>query len=396
MFNSFKKHGQSILGSMDPERSLAVDVFRGLTITLMILVNNPGSWSYVYWPLAHAEWHGWTPTDLVFPFFIFIVGMALSFKKVTKEESQLTLVLEAFNRGAKLFLIGLAIALFYYDFLNPAYDWWQEKFFTIRVMGVLQRIGLVFFFSATLIYFSRPRGIVLWMIGLLIFYSGLMIFMPYQLPDGSVAMGLWEKGNNFAASIDHFILGRDHVYAGGNQPFSYDPEGLLTTLPSISSCLAGYLTGLYLKADSEAAKKVKTLFYAGIVLTMAAYGLSLYIPINKALWTPSYVVLTTGLALATLASLIYILDMKKARLWSAPFIVFGANALLFYVFSMIFARILVIIPFKGRELQEVYYTDYLAPIFGNYAASLVFALLFLCFSYGLFYLLYKRQIFWKV
>lgn len=401
--NILQNHIAEIFNGIDPSRSLAIDVFRGLTITAMILVNNPGSWSYIYWPLAHSEWHGWTPTDLIFPFFILIIGMSLSFsmKHIPENISdKFNALKKAYIRGGKLFALGLLIAIFYYNVFDPTYDWWTDRVEHIRILGVLQRLGLVFALTAGFILFFSKKSLALISVLLLIIYSVAMMLVPYYLPDGTRAVGLWAYGNNLAAAIDLYVLSADHVYYQTASPFAFDPEGLLSTIPAVSGCIFGYFIGLHMQKGLPATAYCKHYCLLGIALVAISYLLAPFIPINKALWTPSYVILSTGMGLLCLAMLSYVLDEKQWRAWSAPFIVFGANALLFYVGSQFAARILVMIPIGfpigSIDLQTYVYSRILQPILGNYNGSLAFAILFLVLSYAIMHRLYKKNIFWKV
>ena len=199
-------HCQKILQQLPSHRLLALDVLRGLTITAMILVNNPGSWSYLFWPLKHADWHGLTPTDLIFPFFIFIVGMSITLsvnamqaKGVSKQQILKSGVL----RTVKLIALGWFLALFYYNFRDANFSWLEQRLFSIRVMGVLQRIGLVYIIALACYLYLKPKPIVFALLGLLLGYGALMQYMPYKLPTGEVTSGLWLYGNNLSAWFDN-------------------------------------------------------------------------------------------------------------------------------------------------------------------------------------------------
>ena len=220
------------------KRSYAVDLFRGITIAAMILVNNPGSWSAMYGPLKHADWHGWTLTDLIFPFFLVIIGISiwLSYStgsKSTLSRSQQFIALS--KRSLKLYLLGLFLALFYYKFHDPSFDWFNDRFLSVRLVGVLQRIALVYFFSVLVFLLVPVRAFGLTMLGLLIGYWLLMILVPYPLPDGSWTSGQLIPGNNLAAYLDHRLIGPEHLYLESTLPYASDPEGLLSTLPAIAS-----------------------------------------------------------------------------------------------------------------------------------------------------------------
>ena len=392
-------HCQKILQQLPNHRLLALDVLRGLTITAMILVNNPGSWSYMYWPLKHAQWHGLTPTDLIFPFFIFIVGMSITLSvnaMQAKGISKQQIVKSGLVRTVKLIALGWFLALFYYNFRDPNFSWLEQRLFSIRVMGVLQRIGVVYIIALACYLYLKPKHIVFSLLGLLVGYAALMQYVPYKLPTGEFASGLWLYGNNLSAWLDNLLLGAQHVYYGNAEPLPFDPEGLLSTLPAVATALSGVLSGYYLSTEKNLHNQIKVLLWAATASIVCGYSLSQVIPINKALWTPSYVMISSGLALLSYAFCSYILDIRRARLWCAPFLVFGANAILFFMFAGVVGRILIMIPVGESSLKGVIFSKALQPLLGNYMGSFAFSVLFLLLSYTVMYACYKRRIFWKV
>lgn len=385
---------------MPQGRLFALDLFRGLTIAAMILVNNPGSWSYVYAPLLHAKWHGWTPTDLIFPFFLFIVGISivLSTQKPLQDGMPKTsMIKKASIRSMKLFLLGLFLAVFYYNFQDPNYSWWQNQIADIRIMGVLQRISLAFIVTYILALYLKKTGLWLAFLGLLGLYAGLMVYTTYSGPDGQSFQGLWEFGNSFAAYIDHQILGAGHNYYRTSNPFTFDPEGILSTIPAIATTLSGVLVGDFIQSNKFTLKdKTIRLVALGIIAVIIGYALNPITPINKALWTPAYVFVTSGIAMIFLGCCVVITDMLKYRLWAAPFIVFGANAIAFYMLSAMFARILIMVPIGNSSLKGAFYDQILAPTLGPVNGSLAFAIIFMVIGYWAMLAMYKRKIFWKV
>ena len=398
----FKEHADNILTQMPKHRLLALDVLRGLTITSMILVNNPGSWSYIYRPLKHAQWHGWTLTDLIFPFFLFIVGFALSIsvsKQIADNVSRKDIVLNAFIRALKLFLLGWFLSIFYYRFGDANFSWLNDRLYMLRTMGVLQRIGLVYFISVILFIFCRPRTLFLCMILLLVVYSILMQFLPYTDLQGNSFQGLLIKGNNLSAWLDTSLLGSNHVY-GKTQPFSYDPEGLLSSVPAVATCLSGILTGLYFQTTTKHSVRLLHQVFVLSVVGFISIGLgqllSYWIPINKALWTASYVILSSGFACVSLAVCLYLVDIKNYRRWASPFVVFGANSIAFFMFAGITGRLLVMVPMGEVPVKTWLYDSFYQPIFGNLNGSLAFAISFLIVSYFVMHWMYRKQIFWKV
>ncbi|AWL13111.1 Alpha-N-acetylglucosaminidase [Saliniradius amylolyticus] len=393
------RHLEGILAATPGNRLLAVDALRGITITAMILVNNPGSWSYMYWPLKHADWHGWTPTDLIFPFFIFIVGIAitLSFSaQRAKGKNSAQLLKQALVRTIKLLLLGWFLALFYYRVNDPNFSWLEDQLLSIRLPGVLQRIGLVYLATVLIVLNWRWRGQLIWCLGLLLGYWVLMTWVPYADNHGNTFQGLYQFGNSLAAWVDHQLLGPGHVYYSDAQPFSFDPEGLLSTLPAIATCLSGVLIGQYMQGQHSLTDKIRYLLGLGAILVIAGQSLSAVMPINKALWTPSFVVLSSGWACVSLALCLWLIDDRGYRRWCAPFIVFGANAIAFFMFAGVAGRLVIMLPWGEQSLKGAFYQTLLAPHLGNYIGSLAYGILFLLVSYILMYWMYRNHWFWKV
>ncbi len=391
-------HAKQIFAGHPGQRLLAVDVLRGLTITAMVLVNNPGSWSYVYAPLAHAKWHGYTPTDLIFPFFIFIMGISMAI--VAKRHQQLptrVVLTQGLKRAGKLVLLGLALGLFYYNFRQPDYSWIEQRLMSIRIPGVLQRLGIVFFFTLLIVQFWRRTGQWLWVAILSLGYWAALVWLPYSDDAGNLYQGQLEFGNSLTAWLDNLLLGSSHVYYGNAQPFAFDPEGILSTLPAIAGALIGVACGrLLIDPTMSTASKASKLMMWGLAAIFTAYLWSFILPFNKALWTPSYMLVSSGWAMVLLSLLIWVLDIRGIRLWSAPFIVFGANAIAFFVFSGVVARILNMITVADTSIKNWSYQQFFAPLFGAYNGSLAFALVFCCGCYLVMWQLYRRGIFFKV
>lgn len=396
----FARHADSIESGLDPKRLPSLDVMRGITITAMILVNNPGSWRYVYAPLAHAEWHGWTPTDLIFPFFIFIVGISLQLvvtRDLARGITRGEFIRRAIVRTAKLFALGLFLALFYFDVFDPAFNWLDDRLLQLRVMGVLQRIGLVYLATVLIVICCRTTGRAVVATTLLLAYWVALAFVPYTDSAGTVYRGELVFGNSLAAWLDNLVLGAAHVYYDEATPFAFDPEGLLSTLPAIATCLSGVLAGeLLIRRGLDTAARARVLAAAGTACLLAGQAWSLWLPINKALWTSSYVLLTSGLAMLCLAALIWLIDIRGTRRWGMPFVVFGANAIFFFVFSGILARILMMIPAGDISLKTWLFDHVFQPLFGDYNGSLAFAIVFLLVSYAVMLYLYRRRIFFRV
>lgn len=397
-----QQHCKAILHQHSSKRSLAIDVFRGITITAMILVNNPGNWSHVYWPLLHAEWHGWTPTDLIFPFFLFLVGWSIYASKLASLEGQHGLVssMQTLKQGSirslKLFALGLFLAIFYYNFADPSFSWIESRLLNIRVMGVLQRIAVVYLATLCIVMFLGLRGQIFSAALLFGLYLVGVYLIPYADAAGNVYQGALLRGTTFIDYIDTLILGRAHVYQSNLQPFASEPEGILSTLPAIVSCLTGVWLARWMSTRQVSTVYCTRLLVAGILMVLFAQGLSILVPINKPMWTPSYVLLSSGFAVAMVGIISYILELKRYRVWSAPFVVFGVNSIAFFMFAGVLARVLIMIPIAETTLKQWFYQAALVPIFGQKNGSLVFALLFLMLSYLVMYTMYKRHIFWKV
>ncbi|MDP2716638.1 acyltransferase family protein [Rheinheimera sp.] len=397
MLSLYRRYADAILAVLPANRLLALDVLRGLTITAMILVNNPGSWSYVYAPLRHAQWHGWTLTDLIFPFFIVIVGISLQLSLQRQSTVAKALVIkQAALRSIKLVALGLFLALFYYNFRDPAYSYIEQKLLTLRWLGVLQRIGLVYFFTVLIVLYCGSRGRIGWLLGLCALYLAGIWYLPYADAQGNQFSGLLLYGNSFAAWLDHSVLGANHVYYRSATPFAFDPEGLWSTLPAIASCLSGVLIAQWLQAERSLAEKIRGLLLCGVVAVWLAELWHFSLPINKSLWTPSFVLLSSGYCAIALAACLWLCDVKRWRRWSAPFVVFGANAILFFMFAGLAARALMMLSVGEASLQSWLFSALYQPLFGDYNGSLAFALSFLLLSYLLMHWCYKRGYIFKV
>tara|TARA_R110000765_G_scaffold36902_2_gene82076 strand:- start:53 stop:1141 length:1089 start_codon:yes stop_codon:yes gene_type:complete len=362
---------------MVKERILSVDIFRGATILLMVLVNTPGTWSNVYGPFLHADWHGYTPTDLVFPFFLFIVGTSIAFsykgRKVNAEVYKKIGV-----RTLKLIALGVFLGAFIIHF--PFFKNFQD----IRFPGVLQRIGVVFFFAAIL-FINLDWKKLIWVTAiLLIGYWLLMTLVPVE----GIASTLDRAPNNLANWLDVQVFG-SHNYKA-----DYDPEGLLSTIPSIASALLGVFTGLIL--TSKQAKKATILMGLGGSLLIIGHIWDIVFPINKALWTSSFVLVTAGWANLILALIYYLTDVKKIEFGSV-FRYAGANAIVIYFLSSFISKIMGQIKVGDTSLhgwlfQKVYVHDFLA----LETSSLLYGLSVVLFYSFIGYFLYQRKIFIKV
>ncbi len=362
---------------MMKDRILSVDIFRGVTILLMVLVNTPGTWSAVYAPFLHADWHGYTPTDLVFPFFLFIVGTSIVFSYKNKP-IEATTYKKIGIRTLKLIALGIFLGAFTIEF--PFF----KDFENIRFPGVLQRIGVVFFFAALLFIHLNWKKLVAITVFLLVGYWLLMTLVPVE----GVQSTLERAPNNLANWLDVTVFG-SHNYKS-----DYDPEGLLSTIPSIASALMGIFTGLILTSKQE--KKATILMGLGGSFLIIGHLWDIIFPINKALWTSSFVLVTAGWANLILALIYYLTDIKKIAFGSI-FRYAGANAIIIYFLSSFVSKVMGQIQVGDTSLhgwlfQKVYVHEFLS----LQASSLLYGLTVVLFYALLGYVLYKRKIFIKV
>jgi len=380
---------------ISPNRLLSLDVFRGMTIAGMVLVNNPGTWSAIYSPLAHAEWHGATPTDFVFPFFLFIVGVSITLalgKRVETGAISRGIYLKVFKRAIVIFALGLFLATFpFYNFAKGA---WLD-ISTVRIMGVLQRIALCYLVAALIFLHTNWKQQTIIALALLLIYWALMTLI--NVP-GCDATTFNDKTCNLAAYIDRLILTENHIWKSSKV---FDPEGLLSTIPAIATTLSGVLTGHWLRRKNDDTEKVAAMFFFGVCLTAIGWCWSLVFPLNKSLWTSSYVVYTAGLALCFLGFCYWLIDIKGYKKWSKPFVIFGVNALVLFVGSGVMARILGLIKLpsvdgKTISLQKAIFDNVFLPLASPINASLLYAISFILFWLFLMWLLYRKRIFIKV
>lgn len=383
------------MNSLNPQRLLSLDFFRGLTVAAMILVNNPGSWGNIYAPLAHAEWHGCTPTDLVFPFFLFIVGVSIAYamgSKKADEKTHKSTILKALKRGLTLFGLGLFLAFFPRNFSD--FDF-IASLKTIRIPGVLQRIGVVFFLSSIIFLKFSERNIFRIIIVILISYWALMTFVPVP----NVGYANIEKETNLGAWLDRTILTEAHLWKSAK---TWDPEGILSTLPAIATCLFGVLVGVYLKRkDLEPATKIAWLFSVGCLTTIFGLIWDLEFPINKSLWTSSYVLYTGGLATIVLALSYWIIDVNNYNRFTKPFVIYGINAITVFFVSGLMPRLVNMIKIKQPNGEEIgaltaFYKTFFVPYFSPINASLAYAIVFILFFYVILWIMYKKNIIIKV
>ncbi len=357
-------------------RLVSLDVYRGMTIAAMILVNNPGSWGAVYAPLQHADWHGATPTDWVFPFFLFIVGAAITFAIGSSREagvSRALLVRKILRRSLIIFAIGLFLSAY------PCFD-----LSNLRIPGVLQRIALVYGAAALLFLWLNPRQLLLAGIACLLAYWGLMTLVPVP---GGYAPNL-DPSTNLGAWLDRSLLGT-HLWSKSK---TWDPDGLLSTVPAIATCISGILAGAWLRTDKDQYEKVAGMMVVGAVLLVLGLVWDTVFPINKQLWTSSYVLYTSGIGLLLFAVVYWWVDIKGHKWGTVPFIVFGMNAIAVFTLSGLLAR-----TFNVTGLQKWLWQSVFEPAFASpFNASLAHAVTHVLLLLGIAWILYAHRIFIKV
>lgn len=403
------------------QRYYSLDVFRGATVCLMILVNNPGSWSHIYGPLEHAAWHGLTPTDLVFPFFLFAVGNAMAFVMPRLEGAgDAQFWKKIIKRTILIFGIGLFLNWWPFvrwqngELVVNSWTWVnaEGRIVGVRILGVLQRIALCYFFGSVIVYYLKVRGA---------FLAGLIFLLLYWLlcvvgnPSDPYSIAGW-----FGTRVDLAILQEPHMYHG--EGVAFDPEGLMSTIPAIVQVIFGFLVGDYIRKRGkhiegltdnavkgfEIYQTLTVLFVAAIGFIVAGYAWGLSFPVNKKIWTSSYVLVTTGMALAILSTLVYAIELKKARNWVTRFFdVFGKNALFVFALSAFLPKGLRLIRIpngldaKGQPAylspwNFIYERGYKLIPGDPRIGSLLFALTVILFMWAICYWLDKKRIYIKV
>lgn len=372
------------------ERLLSLDAFRGITIAGMILVNNPGTWSAIYPPLEHAKWNGCTPTDLIFPFFLFIVGVAIPFalgKRIERGEDHKKIILQIIRRSIVLFLLGLIIHTFPFGLLGESFSLSE-----IRIPGVLQRIAVVYLVSAILFLKTNYKTQI---------YLGGILFIVYWLmmtliPVPGIGYANLDPSTNLAAWLDNTLLKR-HLWEATKV---WDPEGILSTLPAISTSIMGMITGWWLKSGKDKTTKTVWLFVIGCISLVVGYIWNGWFPINKNLWTSSYVLYTGGLALLFLGICYWFIDVRNSRWWIKPFQVYGLNAIAVYFLSEIVTRLMYLITIsrngEGISLSTYLFNNYFLTLFDPINASLIWAIVYVLFWLGVMWIFYAKRIFIKV
>ena len=368
-------------------RLLSLDVFRGITVAFMTLVNNPGDWGHIYTPLEHSDWNGCTPTDLVFPFFLFIVGVSIVYaleSKKTDLSLHRKLIIGILRRAVILYFIGLILNLFPY-----------LHFSTVRIPGVIQRIAVVYAIAGLLYIYGNRKVWINAFVVILVAYYLIMTFVPVP----GVGYANLNPETNIGAWLDRTVLGEAHLWKSSK---TWDPEGILSTVPAVATALFGILVGTYLKRKDKAdAQKVSWLFTVGVLAVIAGLLVDLFFPINKALWTSSFVLYTGGLATIGLTLLYWLVDVQGYTRFTKPFVIFGVNAITVYTLSGLIPRVLSMITVhnaagktvNGHEyLYDTFFTPYFSPINASLAGGLTYVLIW----FVILWLMYRKNIIIKV
>ena len=384
---------------------MSLDVFRGATIAAMMLVNNPGDWSAAYSPLLHASWHGWTFTDTVFPFFLWIVGVAVPLsivRRLEQGQSRRELFTHAVRRAAILFGLGLFLNSFGYlidgSLLRDGLgDWLHHYLTTVRIPGVLQRIAVCYLAAIAVFLLTEVRGQIITVGALLLVYWLLMALVPVP----GYGAGVLEKEGNFSQFIDNLLLNGPligtHVWKSSG---TWDPEGIVSTLPAIATCLFGVLTGHLLRQPWSPAVRTSWIFTGGSVLMFAGQLMHLWLPINKNIWTSSYSIFMAGLAMVCFGVCYWIVDVQGWRRWARPLAIYGMNAITVFVLAGILGRLTTTIK-VGRKsgdpmaLKTWLYNLLFAPIPDPKVASLAWALMYVGILYAVAWYMYRRKWFVK-
>lgn len=366
------------------ERLVSLDAFRGLTIAFMILVNTPGDGSHVYWPLQHADWNGWTPTDVVFPSFLWIVGVAITLSlgsRLARGDSRAVLFRKAARRAAILFLLGMLV------YVYPGFD-----FSTQRILGVLQRIAICYLAASAIFLTTKLRGQIIWIVSLLTSYWLLMALVPVP----GYGAGRLDVAGNFAHYIDRIVLGA-HNYRWTR---TWDPEGIVSTLPAIATCLLGLIGGHILASRESLGKRTVRFFALGVALLAAGLICNTWLPINKKLWTDSFTLFMAGLDFMLFAGFLWLVDGLGWRRAVKPMVILGMNAIVIYMASELLDEVFEWIHWTGAagkvSLRHWIYSHFFAGIASPYNASLLYAIAYVLLLYLIGWVMYRRRWFVRV
>ena len=397
------------------ERLVSLDVFRGLTIAGMLLVNDPGTWSAIYPPLEHAAWHGWTPTDLIFPFFVFVVGITTHISmqgRRARGVSESEITRSILRRGAIIYLLGFLMAGFPFftwtaipNNPDPSFlDRVVDRLLHWRIMGVLARIGVVYIIAALIAQRTTLKQQVITIVCLLYGYWFVMTALPVPGTGTFGQLALAKPETTMAAWLDRLLLDwsrfglGNHLWSGS---VTWDPEGILSTIPAVGTAMLGILTGRWLSQPRPLEERLNALFAAGALGMMVGLMWNWAFPINKGIWASSYVMFSAGVAAVSIATIMWLVDVKKYDWWTKPFVVYGMNPILAFVGSGVMARIiysLIKVNYNGKPvaLQSAIYQSAFASWLEPKNASLAFAITFVLFWYVIVYVLYRKRIFLKV
>ena len=371
------------------ERFTSLDVFRGMTICFMIIVNTPGSGAPSYAPLNHAEWFGFTPTDLVFPSFLFAAGNALSFAG-KKYQTNAAFLKRLFRRAALIFLLGYLMYWFPFVHLNEAGAWAFKPIGNTRIMGVLQRIALCYFFGALIVRFFSIRAAIVISVLLLFGYWGIL----YLFGDKGNELSMF---GNAGTRLDLFVLGNNHMYINHGGAEAFDPEGLLSTLPAIVNVVAGYIAGSFIQKSGKNYETVAKMLMAGCVLVFIALFWGQFFPIGKKLWTSPFVLLTVGIDLMLISILTYTIEIKQWGRGTKFFLVFGKNSLPIYLLSeLLFVVFTLIMVQPGLNFYDWINTVFFQNIFPGAFGVLLFSLCYMLLCWSVGWMLDRNKIYIRV
>ena len=395
------------------ERLLSLDVFRGLTVAGMLLVNNPGTWDAIYPPFEHAPWHGWTPTDLIFPFFLFIVGITTHLsltERGLRGDDDVMLMRQIVRRAALIYLFGFAMALFPFFTWNAIrghpdasiLDRIVDRLQHVRIMGVLARIAVAYLVGALLAFRAPTKRVIVTLVVILYAYWVALVLLP--VPGTGAVTGIPIVGEidvpalTLQGWLDRLIFGRNHIWGGS---VTYDPEGILSSLGAIASVLCGVLAGRWIATERALSERLVGLFGAGALAAVAGLMWDWSLPINKNLWTSSYVLFTAGMGAMTLATCMWVIEVLNVRWWAKPFLIFGMNPIVAFVGSGVMARCIYTVftaSYHGRRVpvQSIIFQSAFASWLPPRDASLLFALVFVLLWLGILSVLHRKQWFLKL
>lgn len=368
------------------QRCLSLDVLRGMTIALMVLVNNPGSWATIYAPFKHAFWHGFTPTDLVFPTFLFVIGNAMSFSlKKYEEKSESIFLKKIIIRSLLIFAIGLFLSAFPFVYIND--DFIFKDLTNMHIMDVLQPIAICYLFAGLMLHYLKITVSIIISVIILLGYWWIM-FAFGTMSDPYSLMG------NAALKFDLLIFPPENLWKGFR--IRFDSEGLLSTMPAVTNVVVGYVAGVFIQRSGIKLSSVWKLALSGVIILMIALFWDIYFPINKGIWTSSFVLYSVGWDFLLIAALILIIEVRKFKNWTYFLVVFGRNPLFIFVLSGLIAMLMGIIWIDGTFIKPWLYKNAFLSWLTSYNASLMFAMCFILVMWGIGYVLDKKKIYMKV